>query len=181
MQIEVTPEYLKEQGFSPTFTERFWDKVYKDGPVPEHMPHLGKCWVWTAYRGPEGYGKFWARNDTNTMMLAHVASWILHGGQSPGNLCVCHHCDTPECVRPDHLFLGTNKNNSDDQKRKGRDSHCIKRGESNGTSRLTTEQVLEIRRLYSAGGISQLSLAKMFSVSERNIFFIVHRLHWKHI
>lgn len=180
MQPTNTPEHLIQQGFSKTFVKRFWKKVNKDGPIPTHMPHLGQCWIWTAYK-QEGYGKFWARNDTKTMMLAHVASWILHGGEPRENLSVCHHCDNPECVRFSHLFLGTKQDNSDDAKRKGRTALYAKKGEANGTHKLTSKQVLEIRKIYSEGGISMLNLGKMFSVSERNVFFIVHRLHWKHI
>lgn len=181
MQIKITPQYLASQGLSPTFPKRFWAKVNKDGPVPKHMPHLGKCWVWTGYRQYGGYGKIFRSTSNESMMLSSRASWILNRGPVPAELMVLHHCDHPPCVRPSHLFAGTKQDNSDDAKRKGRTAMCLKRGSDNGRHVLMESEVIEIRRLYSNGGISQLSLAIKFGVSERNIFFIVHRLHWKHV
>lgn len=84
------------------------------------------CWEWTGQRSREGasrrrgagYGQFmgtWTR-----IVQAHRYSWELHNGPIPGGMFVCHRCDNPGCVRPDHLFLGTPKDNTDDMVRKGR-------------------------------------------------------------
>lgn len=180
MRFQITPEFLASQGLSPSFPERFWAKVDKNGPLPQHMKHLGRCWVWTAFKQQGGYGKVWQSMKTNTFLLAHVASWILHHGKKPTPLCVLHKCDHPPCIRPSHLFRGTKQDNSDDAKKKGRSNNTLK-GDANPTSKLTSAQVLRIRKLYAAGGISQLNLAKQYGVCERNIFFIVHRIHWSHI
>ena len=94
--------------------ERFWAKVDQDGPVPKHRPELGQCWVWTANTIPKGYGLFGRKR------YAHRYSWTLHYGTIPGKLWVLHKCDNPPCVRPDHLFLGTARDNYEDMRAKGR-------------------------------------------------------------
>jgi len=112
--------------------KRFWQKVEV---IPGH-----ECWEWSAYRMPNGYGKF-KFNDKEG--LAHRASWEIHFGPIPEGLFVCHHCDNPGCVRPDHLFLGTPQDNVDDMYAKGRDhrhgaTHC-----GNGLHEWTEENICE--------------------------------------
>lgn len=99
---------------SPKDVERFWAKVNKDGPVPEHMKHLGRCWEWTAGLCC-GYGFFrWKERR------AHRISWMLHYGDIPNGQWVLHKCDNPKCLRPEHLFLGTIVENNADRDAKGR-------------------------------------------------------------
>ncbi len=93
-----------------TLVERFWPKVQKsDG-----------CWTWLAAKDHLGYGKIGAGTRKEGELLAHRASWIINNGAIPDGLVVCHRCDNPSCVRPDHLFLGTMKDNTMDMVRKGR-------------------------------------------------------------
>lgn len=93
--------------------KRFWAKVEI---IPFHP-----CWEWTAAK-KDGYGRF------QTKGYAHRYSWQLHFGDIPKGLFVCHKCDNPSCVNPDHLFLGTVKENNSDMRQKGRGSMPPKMG-----------------------------------------------------
>lgn len=96
---------------------RFWNKVYK----------TDSCWLWIGSRLPTGYGTF---RVGKKVKRAHRVSWELHNGPIiDGSLLVCHTCDNPMCVNPDHLFLGTNLDNMRDRNAKGRNpqvnkTHC---------------------------------------------------------
>lgn len=91
---------------------RFWRQVQK----------TDTCWLWTGARSGAGYGQI-GINDVR--IFTHRFSWELHHGPIPAGLFVCHHCDNPPCVRPDHLFLGTPQDNMVDKIRKGR--HLLKK------------------------------------------------------
>ena len=137
----------------------FWAKVNKSN----------SCWLWTGSKSSSGYGRY--KNQ-----LAHRYSMIING-MPPGNLCVCHHCDTPLCVNPAHLFLGTRKDNIIDKTIKGRAA----KGETNGSVKLSSTDVLKIRNLYQNTTISQKQLAVMYKVSQMQIWRIVNNLKWKHL
>lgn len=95
---------------------------------------------------------------------------------------MCHKCDNPSCVRPDHLFLGTHKDNSRDCKKKNRQSAPpILIGENNLQSVLTDDDVRKIRIMYTAGAYSQRALGRVFKVSAHTISVVVRRKRWKHI
>jgi predicted XRE-type DNA-binding protein len=98
------------------------------------------CWLWTSHINRDGYGHITVR--TKVVMGAHRASWILHHGEVPEGMCVCHKCDTPACVNPDHLFLGTHQENMADMFGKGR--RRAPRAELNPRAKLTSAQVLSI-------------------------------------
>lgn len=96
--------------------ERFWSKVDKNGPVPEHRHDLGPCWVWTAGKDGAGYGKFnfTVAGKKKTWRAHRVAFVLAFGSPPPEKPYVCHRCDNPPCVRPDHLFAGSAQDNTDD-------------------------------------------------------------------
>ena len=170
MQPKITPEYLASQGLSPTFPERFWNKVQKtDG-----------CWIWTAAATIAGYGLIGRGKAGSGNILAHVASWILNFGPVPNGYFVCHNCpggDIVNCVNPSHLWLGTPKDNSQDMCKKGHSA----RGERSGSHKLTEAQVIEIKRLYALGGISHSQLAARYGVCRATITLILIGKNWSHI
>src|SRR5258708_3055626 len=130
------------------------------------LPHpRSRCWVWTAST-VDGYGCI--GNGAGKVEKAHRVSWELHKGSIPEGLCVLHECDNPLCVCPEHLFLGTKKDNSDDMIKKGRDRKVPCRGESNGMAKLTAADVADIRS--SAEG--SVALGQKYGVSYKHIWQI---------
>lgn len=131
------------------------------------------CWHFTGYtpasRG--GYGEFDFKSGKR--MLAHRAAYLLLKGDDPGKQLVCHRCDVPRCVNPDHLFLGSIQDNMDDRNAKGRQA----RGERNGPAKLTEEQVRAIR----ADQRLHREIAADYGVADHTISAIKNRKTWKHI
>lgn len=140
--------------------DRFWNKV---DPTPT-------CWLWTRATNIQGYGRFW---DGEKLVGAHRFSWELHNGSIPVGLFVLHQCDVPSCVNPDHLFLGTHRDNSQDKLNKNREA----KGEMNGHAILAKEDVLSIR----ASKLSQRTLARRYGVDQSTISLVVNHKRWKHI
>lgn len=116
------------------------------------------------------------------MIGAHCFSYELNIGSRNG-LQVLHKCDNKLCVRPDHLFLGTQKDNMHDMIKKGRAAygdklnHPSQHGENNPQAKLTKELVKKIRSEYKSG-IRQCDLMKKYSVPRANIWAIVHNKSW---
>lgn len=153
----------------------FWNKVNKDGSIPLHCPELGACWEWKASL-INGYGQV---NWSGITARSHRFSWELHNGKIPNGLWVLHKCDNHACVNPDHLFLGTPKDNTNDMYKKGREK--IVKGQAHYKAQLTDEEVIEIRRRYAIGGITQQELSFEYGVWVRTITAIVQRKSWKHL
>lgn len=147
------------------------------------------CHIWTgAFSGEscsgEQYGYFQAggRRASARTVRAHRFAWELAHGPIPQGLGVLHRCDNPKCVNPEHLFLGTQADNSHDMIAKGRESAPpLLSGTVHPSSKLTDAKVKSIRDLYAAGGTSLRKLAAQFRVSDRLIFNIVKRRTWKHV
>lgn len=151
---------------------RFFDRI-----VPE--PNTG-CWLWTGAVDKDGYGQI---KEHGKQVKAHRVSWKIHHGELPEFSVVCHQCDTPSCVNPAHLFLGTHADNMKDRDAKGRTSLCGARGDANGrrtrpdlikrgfdcpASLLSVEQVDEIMRRI-ADGASVLKIAEEHGVSDATV------------
>ncbi len=158
---------------SVPIAERLWPRVTK-------VNDATSCWPWTGSIDRYGYGYLGeggsVRNGAK-YIKAHRVVWELTYGPIPNGLQVLHHCDDPQCCRPDHLFLGTNLDNAKDRHAKGRDP----RGEKHGNAKLTDEAVREIRRRYAAGGISQQNLADEFGVNQTIVSDVVRRVYWQHV
>ncbi len=150
----------------------FWKKVRK----------MDTCWLWTASRTHNGggYGQFkWEQRSVD----AHRVSWIIAHGPIPAGINVLHSCDNPICVRPEHLFLGTDQDNVDDMLAKGRGRFPgmpkgTLAGDKNPAAKLTSALVSEIRERASAGE-DRISLAQAFSISKSQVGRIIGGCAWK--
>lgn len=136
----------------------------KSVPVEEqffrHVEKTDGCWLWTAHRDKDGYGRITYMRRSG--FGAHVLSYIIHKGD-PGKLHVLHTCDNPSCVNPAHLYAGTRSENMKDMITRGRRRSL--KGEGNGNARLTNDQASEIRYLYALGNWTQRHLALRFGIS----------------
>jgi len=143
--------------------QRFWEKVDKSE----------SCWIWKGTTYSNGYGRICVNGKH---VLAHRLSWTLTHSDIPDGFHVCHGCDTPLCVNPEHLFLGTQKDNMQDMISKGRRVNPVMpRGEYAYAAKLTREQVDYIR----SSSLSVSSLARELGVTIRTVSLIRRRITWK--
>lgn len=164
-------------------SERFWSRVDK----------TDDCWNWTGPKTADGYGRLYREGKT---IRAHRLSYEMHHGPVPSGLIVCHRCDNPSCVNPDHLFVGTGAENIADCEAKGRrnvparsgDFHWTKRrpdrvakGQVFSRSEITDELVRRLRARYAEGGITQRELAAQHGISHKNLSLILAGKTWKHV
>lgn len=151
-----------------TLAERFWPKVKVAGP--------DDCWDWQGARFPNGYGYLGQIRETGngpfvpSIRATHAALLVGRGELVPPGACVCHTCDRPICVNPQHLWIGSRAENNEDKVRKGR-SHD-RRGPLNSRAKLTPDQVIELRALRQQGW-TQIALAEKFGVSQPHVSRLV--------
>ena len=145
--------------------------------IPE--PNSG-CWLWTSHTS-DGYGRI--RIGGGKVAGAHRYAWICENGEIPQGKMICHRCDNPACVNPDHLFLGTASDNMADASRKGRmnwkpgEVRALPQGESHHAAKLTEADVRQIRSSKATGK----SLAPLYGVTEVTISRIRRRLIWRSV
>jgi len=152
------------------------------GPVLERCerqiepePNSG-CWLWTGIKNNMGYG--YASVGHSGKVLAHRVMYASRYGEIPRGGIVRHTCDLPACVNPDHLRLGTMKENTQDMLRRGRHRVVAVRGEAHRWAKLTAEQVMDIRARYRG---SRLALSQEYGVSPSLISMVAHGRCWKHL
>lgn len=133
------------------------------------------CWEWQKCK-TLGYGRL-AVAGTGKKSRAHRQSHALHTGPIPDGMLVCHACDNPSCVNPDHLFLGTQSDNMADMTAKGRQS----RGEASGSAKLTKSDVLEIRDLALHKVFTQAAIGALYDIDQTAVSKIHSRKSWRHI
>lgn len=154
------------------YIDRFWGRV--DREISTVFYNGSRCWEWTR-GGRYGYVRFGYE-----ALRVNRASWIITHGEIPKGLYVLHHCDNTKCVNPSHLFLGNQKTNMEDMVSKGR--KWIGHGEDNPNSKMTIEQVREIRKLYKRQdrkGLASGGLAKKFGLSKSAMWGILSGDSWK--
>jgi hypothetical protein len=146
---------------------KFWDAAeWENG-----------CLVWKGAQQPSGYGRIIIGGK---QLRAHRVAYALSYGDFDDELLVLHRCDTPLCIRPEHLFLGTTDDNMADMTQKGRSA----KGLRNGSAVLSDDQIREIRRRYerySQGPNSQVAMANEFGVSQASIWRAVHRFTYSEV
>jgi hypothetical protein len=172
----------RRQSHRRPLADRLWEKVNKNGPVQPHCSELGPCWEWTASTSNGGYGQIRvARGDQGwTYRPAHVVAWELINGAMPEDKKGLHHCDNPPCVRPSHIFPGTQLTNIEDMDAKGRRVSLCRPGESNPNARLTEIEATEILRRLQRGETTT-ALALAFHVSQSTVSHIKTGKKWPHL
>jgi uncharacterized protein (DUF433 family) len=150
-----------------TTIQRFNAKIEKDA--------VSECWIWIASTAGSGYGQF-RIPGTRRNVYAHRMAWELRNGTVPAEKAVCHSCDNPRCVNPDHLFLGDQSVNMKDMAAKSR--HLF--GEKNSQSKLTAIEVHAIHEA-SASGQTQSAIAKRFRIGQMTVCRILRGERWHHI
>jgi len=151
-----------------TAPDRFWSKVDRKSD--------SECWHWMGHKSPLGYGRFTYQRG-KTQQATRIAWFLWHGEFPPANLQVCHSCDNPPCVNPNHLWLGTGKENMEDMARKGRAHPSGLKGEAHPRARLTEADVLAI---YNSPESSR-SLAQKYGVTQTAVFWIKSGRNWSHL
>lgn len=149
--------------------EYFWNNVV--------IKSKNECWIWRKCRTDYGYGKC---GIGGANLLAHRIAWKLTYGD-PGKLFVCHKCDNPPCCNPNHLFLGTPKDNTNDCMKKGRFTLNIRRGENKRGVKLTNEAVKDVWENYQKYKMPVRFFREKYKVSKSTIESILIGRNWKHI
>lgn len=168
ISVSTAQAWVKGIERGGSYSARFWESVDKSG----------SCWLWKKSRYPTGYGHVMVSGKSG---YAHRVAWELTHGPIPAGMHVCHKCDNPPCCNPDHLFLGTPKENMQDRDAKHRG--YFTRGGYMGrpTAKLTNDQVVQMRYFYGKGLARQVELCRIFGVSSQTVSSVVRGKNWKHI
>lgn len=151
--------------------ERFW--IYVDR-TPGQGPK-GECWEWQAGRNKYGYGNFKPNHRGRTYRSSRLAFYLTNLRWPKHH--TCHRCDNPPCVRPNHLFDGTNKDNIEDARDKGR--LCV--GSRSHAVKLAETDIIAIREAYKTTNVTQKTLAIHYGVAYSLISRIVRGQSWSHV
>jgi len=159
--------YVHKPRYKPVFgdyVKRFATKFIKGEP--------DDCWMYLGCKDRNGYGVFGVFRKS---VFAHRFSYELYVGKIPDGLLVCHKCDNPGCVNPNHLFVGTVADNNQDKKNKHRCKPV--RGENHPSHKLTKEQVVQIRK-DRINGHKLNEIAKLYNISFQHVSDIAHNKRW---
>lgn len=149
-------------------------------PLEERINRVGwtvtesGCWEWNGRKNVHGYGEL---DYGGTSLGAHRAAYVIFKGEIEDGLFVCHSCDNRGCMNPDHLWLGTGRDNMADMVDKNRSAYGVR----SRSSVFTDDDIRTIRSRYALGNISQSALARQYGVSSNTISCIVRRVSWKRV
>ena len=146
----------------------FWSRIIKKD---------SGCWEWQGATVC-GYGVVRFQDDD---WKAHRLSWLLHNGAIPEGVCVLHTCDNPPCCNPDHLWLGSKHDNTQDMMKKGREGYRSHPCENNGRAKLTADLVRSLRLQHSHHPINYFHTAKNLGVTTSAVRFAVLGITWKNL
>lgn len=149
----------------PTAAERI---AARSEPAPNG------CRLWKRATDSQGYGRLWV---AGVQRRAHRVAFELAHGKIARGLLLRHTCDTPSCVNPDHLVVGSHADNMRDMVERGRSQ----RGEGHYAAKLAEADVRQIRARYAAGGVLQRQLAAEYGVSSAQVSSIITRRTWRHL
>jgi len=146
--------------------DRFLNKVNK----------TDSCWIWLGAKQTSGYGRFY-NGDLNKVIGSHQFSYLYFIGQIPNGINVCHNCDNPSCVNPNHLFLGTQKDNLKDmfKKGRGRKLNTYKSGTKHFKAKLSQKDIKRIRNLYNTGELNSYELGDIYNVHRTTINRLIRK------
>lgn len=155
----------------------------KPTPASERMAGKYKempsgCWEWFAGADKNGYGRIGKMGGGT--LLAHRVSYAMRFGEPPPHLHVCHRCDNPKCINPDHLFLGTDLDNQNDSKNKCRSSSIRSeyKGPGHPCARLTIDQCKAIVADFETGTYTKRALGEKYGISGNHAGKIIRGDHW---
>lgn len=151
-----------------TLADKFWQGANKG------KPH--DCWIWNAGQPQANpYGRIW--HDGKAHGAHQVSYYLQHGTWPQAHQLIRHTCDTPRCVNPAHLVIGTPADNSRDMTNRQRQAY----GAKHGNAILVDDDIREMRRLYATGEYRQVDLAGIFGTDQTNVSLIVRRKAWAHV
>lgn len=149
---------------------RFWRMIEK----------TETCWLWTGAKKEWGHGVMNSGGRNGKSIRVHRLSWEMHNGVIPEGLFVCHRCDVPNCVNPDHLFVGSHQDNMTDCKNKGRYDRVKRpKGERHGMAKLSAKQAQSLRDDYDTGSFTLHQLGAKYGISHAQAQRIGKRLAHK--